>query len=127
MTDEPIITPHPEVESLSNVELRDALANADERLELLHKLPPEDRDPMVEAWLVQERQLILAELRRRYAHASPSDSSEQFVNLTSDYRNPLSEVKFEREVNAAVLQAVAIAQGIPPVMFKPLLGKTGTW
>jgi hypothetical protein len=64
MTDEPIITPHPEVESLSNVELRHALANADERLELLHKLPPEDRDPMVEAWLVQERQLILAELRR---------------------------------------------------------------
>ena len=39
MTDEPIITPHPEVESLSNVELRHTLANADERLELLSCAP----------------------------------------------------------------------------------------
>jgi Helix-turn-helix domain len=46
-------------------------------------------------------------------------------NLTSDYRNPLSEVKFEREVNAAALQAEAIAQGIPPVTFKPFLGRDG--
>ena len=76
-----ILRPHPEVERLSNAELRDALADADERLETVHKLPSEDRDPMIEPWLVQERMIILAELRRRYAYSRPSDNSEQFAKL----------------------------------------------
>jgi hypothetical protein len=46
-------------------------------------------------------------------------------NFTSDYRNPLSEVKFAREVNAGTLQAETIAQGIPAVTFKPFLGRDG--
>jgi AAA domain len=46
-------------------------------------------------------------------------------NFTSDYRDPSSEVKFEREINAAVLQAEATAQGIPPVTYKPFLGRDG--
>jgi hypothetical protein len=99
------ITPHPEVDCLSNSELREALKDADENLELYHKLPEPDRDPILEPWLVQERRLILAELNRR----NPDG------NFTSDYRNPSSEVKFEWEVNAGVLQAETIAQGIPPV------------
>jgi hypothetical protein len=123
MTEEPIITPHPEVESLSNSELRDALADADERLETLHKLPSEDRDPMIEPWLVQERMIILAELRRRYAYSRSSDSSQQFANFTSDYRNPLSEVKFEREVNLSDLQTKAIEKGEQVVSFLPVLGQ----
>jgi hypothetical protein len=123
MTEEPIITPHPDVESLSNSELRDALADADERLETLHKLPAEDRDPIIEPWLVQERMIILAELRRRYTYSSPSDNSEQLANFTSDYRNPLSEVKFEREVNLGELQAKAIEKGDNAVTFLPVLGQ----
>src|SRR5262249_38253186 len=125
MTEDPIITPHPEVERLSHSELRDALAEADKRLETLHKLPAVDRDTLVEAWLVQERELILAEFRRRYVSPSAAAGIEPFAHFTSDYRNFSSEVKFEREVNAAILQGETIAQGIPAVTFKPFLGRDG--
>src|SRR5882724_1557018 len=107
------ISPHPDVESLSNSELRDALAKADEDLDLLHKLPTKDRDLFFETWLVQERRLILAELNRRNVQ----------TNFASDYRDPSSEVKFEREVNLGVLQARAIEQGDMAVTFLPLLGQ----
>ena len=54
-----------DVEYLSKSELQTALADSDECLELLHRLPPEDRDSLVETWLIQERRQILAELNRR--------------------------------------------------------------
>jgi len=44
------------------------------------------------------------------------------ANFTSDYRDPSSEVKFEREVNLGVLQARAIEQGDLAVTFLPSLG-----
>jgi AAA domain len=65
------ISPHLEVERLCNSELRDALDDADERLEILHKLPPSDRDPIIEPWLVQERLIILAEMNRRNVPENP--------------------------------------------------------
>ena len=43
----------------------------------------------------------------------PQTTVNSSPNSTSDYRNPLSEVKFEREVNAGILQAETIAQGNP--------------
>jgi len=45
------------------------------------------------------------------------------ANFTSDYRDPSSEVNFEREVNLGVLQASAIEQGDMVVTFLPLLGQ----
>jgi len=69
---DPQIVPHPDVDSLSNAELRDALKDADENLEIIHKLAEgdPDRDPLLESWLVQERRLILAELDRRNGRSS---------------------------------------------------------
>jgi hypothetical protein len=81
------ITPHPDVERLSNSELREAQKDADENLELLHKLPESDRDPMLEPWLVQERRLILAELNRRnpgsdsFPHLREKNPAESFSGL----------------------------------------------
>ena len=45
------------------------------------------------------------------------------TNLTSDYRNPPSEVKFEREINLGDLQAKAIERGELVVSFLPVLGQ----
>jgi hypothetical protein len=82
-----VITPHPDVERLSNSELQQALKDADERLELFHKLPDSDRDPILEPWLVQERRLILAELNRRnpgsdsFPHLRDNNPAESFSGL----------------------------------------------
>jgi hypothetical protein len=54
------ISPHPDCETMSTSELNAALADADERLRILHELRT-DADPLVETWLVQERRVILAE------------------------------------------------------------------
>ena len=112
MSDRLVRTPHPDVDSLSTAELRDALGVADERLEILHKLPENVRNPILEPWLIQERNLILAEVKRRSIGG----------NFTSDYRDPSSEVKFEREVNLGVLQAEAIERGETAFTFLPVLG-----
>ena len=61
------ISSHPDCETLSTSELNDALADADERLRIIHQLRT-DADPLVEIWLVQERRIILAELNRRKGH-----------------------------------------------------------
>jgi AAA domain len=60
------LSPHPDVEYLSRSELLAELADADERLERLHEVPTENRDRLVETWLVQDRRRILAELNRRH-------------------------------------------------------------
>jgi hypothetical protein len=105
------LRPHPDVERMTSAELRAAIAEAEEQM----KLPRELEDGELESWFVCERRLLEAGLARRNGQR----------NLTSDYRDPLSEVKFEREVNAAVLQAEVTAQGIPAVTFKPFLGRDG--
>ena len=79
------ITCHPDVEYLSAAELRDALGDADERLELMHKLPPEDRDSLVETWLVQERRQLLAELKRR------NPGADSFPHLREN--NPAESIR----------------------------------
>jgi len=83
--------PHPECDRLSTAELRDELreapAAADERLEILHKLPSEDRDPLLEIWLVQERRLILAEINKRnpgadsFPHLRENNPAESISGL----------------------------------------------
>ncbi len=81
------IRPHPDVERLSNAELQQALKDADENLELFHKLSESDRDPILEPWLVQERRLILAELNRRnpgsdsFPHLRENNPAESFSGL----------------------------------------------
>jgi len=65
------------------------------------------------------------EALKKVANAYRRYEPRQTENFTSDYSNPSSEVKFEREINAAVLQAETTAQGIPPVTFKPFLGRDG--
>ena len=87
MGDRPRITPHPDVDGLSNSELRDKLADADDRLDLIHKLPESDRHPLVETWLVQERHLILAEIDRRklgensFPHLRENNPAESISDL----------------------------------------------
>ena len=84
---DPQIVPHPDVDSLSNSELRDALCDADEPLEILHKLAENDRNPILEPWLIQERQLILAEITRRsnggnsFPHLRENNPAESFSAL----------------------------------------------
>ena len=84
---DPQIVPHPDVDSLSNSELRDALCDADEPLEILHKLAENDRNPILERWLIQERQLILAEITRRsnggnsFPHLRENNPAESFSAL----------------------------------------------
>ena len=81
------ITPHPDVERLSNSELQRALQDAGENLELFHKLPENDRDPVLEPWPVQERRLILAELNRRnpgsdsFPHLRDNNPAESFSGV----------------------------------------------
>ena len=82
MTDAPIITPHPDVESLSNSDFLDALTDADERLETLHKLPSEDSDPLIQPWLVQERMLILAEINRRNPDKQATGAKKERTPIT---------------------------------------------
>jgi hypothetical protein len=65
------------------------------------------------SWLETELAISLGELARR--NGQP--------NFTSDYRNPLSEVKFEREINLGELQAKAIEKGETAVTFLPVLGQ----
>jgi hypothetical protein len=83
---EAAISPHPDVDCLSNPELRDALADADERLEILHKLSPSDRDPIIEPWLVQERMIILAELNRRNVQKNPFPLSSPYGDCVAIHR-----------------------------------------
>src|SRR5437867_1033670 len=83
---------HPEVEQLTLDKLRAELATTEESFGRAKELGNEQ----LETYLIQRRRLILAELRRRTGE-----------NLTSDYRNPPSEVKFEREVSLATLQTKA--------------------
>src|SRR3990172_1404873 len=81
------ISPHPDVECLSNAELRETLKDADENLELFHKLSENERDPILEPWLIQERRLILAELNRRnpgsdsFPHLRENNPAESFSGL----------------------------------------------
>jgi hypothetical protein len=105
-------TPHPEYENCTTKEIRQDVERIEDDLRFARE---HGADPVFVAWLETEMASALRELMRRNGQS----------NLTSDYRNPLSEVKFEREVNAAILQAEAITQGIPPVTFKAFLGRDG--
>lgn len=67
-------------------------------------------------WLADERDLALGELKRR-------NGGNGGENFTSDYSNPSSEVKFEREINAAELQRRAKEEPGPALTFLPLLGQ----
>lgn len=66
-----LFDPHPDCDRLSNAELQEVLALADERLKLLHDLGP-DGDPLLEPWLIQRRRLILAEMKRRNGNTPPT-------------------------------------------------------
>jgi hypothetical protein len=112
---EPIFKPHPEVEELSISELEQALLDADRQLEQLHDQPFESRDKCLEAWIVTEVRMVIAELKRRGIDA----------NFTSDYRDPPSEVKWRREVNAGKLQTAAKENGDAVLNYLPLLGQDG--
>src|SRR5262249_29585431 len=50
-------------------------------------------------------------------------SNDKRENLTSAYKDPLSEVKFEREMNLAALQAEVEERGEISFNFLPLLGQ----
>jgi hypothetical protein len=106
------LDPHPDCERLSNTELLEEIAEADERLKLVHDLGPE-ADPLLEPWLIQRRRLLLAELKRRHGQ-----------DLSSAYREEPSELRFgaRREVNAGELQAVARQSDAPLLTFLPVLG-----
>jgi AAA domain len=105
-------TPHPEYENWTREELRQDVERIEDDLRFARE---HGADPVFVAWLETEMAFAFGELARR--NGQP--------NFTSDYRNPLSEVKFEREINAGILQAETIAQGIPAVAFKPFLGRDG--
>jgi AAA domain len=76
---EAAIRPHPDVEHLSNAELRVALADADKSLEWLHTLPPAEQDSLLETWFVDERLIILAELNRRNVPENPFPLSSPYT------------------------------------------------
>src|SRR5882757_2651967 len=99
-------TPHPEYDNWTRDQIRQDLERIENDLCFARE---HGADTVFVAWLETEMAFALAELARRTGQS----------NFTSDYINPLSEVKFEREVNAGTLQAETIAQGIPAVTFKP--------
>ena len=115
---DPQIVPHPDVDSLSNSELRDALGVADERLEILHKLAENDRNPILEPWLIQERQLILAALKRRnigsdsIPHLRENNPAESFSALLT-WEQFLSATPSTREwmVHAMIPTGLGVIQG----------------
>jgi len=64
--------------------------------------------------------IALEKVSRAYDQYKPAD---QPPNLTSDYRDPPSEVRFGREVNLAHLQAEAKKGDTPPLTYLPVLGQ----
>jgi len=61
--------------------------------------------------------VALEKVDRAFARYKPGE------NLTSDYRDPPSEVRLGREVNLATLQADAKNSEKPPLSFLPVLGQ----
>jgi hypothetical protein len=112
---------HPVGEPLSSWDLHpdystysDARLNLDQNLvEEKIRWAQEDRDPHRVTYYEQRMRLLQAERMRRNRQS----------NFSSDYRNPSSEVKFEREVNLGDLQAKAIETGESIVTFLPVLGQ----
>jgi hypothetical protein len=146
------ISPHPDCETMSTSELNAALADADERLRILHELRT-DADPLVETWLVQERRVILAELNRRKGHWNgdkhaeteqpasdevPVLPSEAWSGLFGAYRNLVGSSTEAPDAYhwAVFLVSVGLLLGhnvwlnnphpLRPNFFAALIGKTGT-
>jgi hypothetical protein len=103
-------TPHPKYDSWTGEEIRQDVERIEDDLRFARE---HGADPVFVAWLETEMALALGELARRSGQ----------TNFTSDYRNPSSEVKFEREVNLGDLQAKAIEKGESAVTFLPVLGQ----
>jgi len=59
----------------------------------------------------------------RYEPEIDDNGPNQTSNLTSAYRDPPSEVRFEREVNLGDLQARAIEKDTPALICLPVLGQ----
>jgi hypothetical protein len=105
------LCPHPEVERMTRDELHSAILDAEEQMKLARDL----NNGELESWFICRRRLLEAELARR--NGQP--------NVTSDCRDPASEVKFEREVNLGELQMKAIEKGDDAFTFLSVLGQEG--
>jgi hypothetical protein len=102
-------TPHPDYGALTVREIQEDLARIESDLAFAKEHGAES---IFVQWVVGERDLALRELARRNGQ-----------NLTSDYKESPSEVKFEREINAAELQRRAKEKPGPILTFLPLLGQ----
>jgi AAA domain len=101
--------PHPDYSAFSDARLGLEQGTVEERI----RWAREDGDELLAIYLEDRMRLLQAERARRNGQS----------NFTSDYRNPLSEVKFEREVNLGDLQAKAVEKGDNAVTFLPVLGQ----
>jgi len=59
----------------------------------------------------------------RYEPESAENGQNQISNLTSAYRDPPSEVRFEREVNLGNLQTRVMEMGVPVLNCLPVFGQ----
>jgi predicted ATP-dependent serine protease len=104
--------PDPNFDFMSADELRAFVADSDDKIVFGRDHGAEE---LFLIGLVHQRNRAAAELARRNGQS----------NFTSDYRHPLSEVRFEREVNLGDLQTRAIEKGKTAVDFLSVLGQEG--
>jgi hypothetical protein len=103
-------TPHREYDNCTKEQIQRDVERIEDDLRFAREHGVE---PVFVAWLETEMAFALGELARRNGQG----------NFTSDYKNPSSEVKFEREVNLGDLQARAVERGESVVTFLPVLGQ----
>ncbi len=102
--------PPPEVDGLTRGELESEIRDIEWKIEFAEQ---QGAKPLFITMLRHDL------LRYRAALVRVVESE----NFTSDYRDPSSEVKFEREINLGDLQANALERGELVVNFLPVLGQ----